>query len=40
MISKTNNSIINIEDLLVLKDKLKEISNVLNKNKIMYNECF
>ena len=40
MISKTNNSIINIEDLLVLEDKLKEISNVLNKNKIMYNECF
>jgi len=40
MISYTNNSLINIEDLLVLEDKLKEISNTLNKNKIIYNECF
>ena len=41
LISKTNScSLINIEDLLVLEDKLKEILNALNKNKIIYNECF
>ena len=41
MISKSNScSLINIEDLLVLEDKLKEILNALNKNKIIYNECF
>ena len=37
--SKKNSSI-NIEDLLVLEEKLSEISNALNKTKIMYNECF
>ena len=39
LISKKNSSI-NIEDLLVLEEKLSEISNALNKTKIMYNECF
>ena len=34
------NSSINIEDLLILEEKLSEISNALNKTKIMYNECF
>ena len=34
------NSSINIEDLLVLEEKLSEISNALNKTKIMHNECF
>ena len=34
------NSSINIEDLLVLEEKLSEISNALNKTKVMYNECF
>ena len=33
-------SSINIEDLLVLEEKLSEISNALNKTKIMHNECF
>ena len=33
-------SSINIEDLLVLEEKLSEISNALNKTKIMCNECF
>jgi Dullard-like phosphatase family protein len=39
MIAKKSSSI-NIEDLLVLEEKLNEISNSLNKTKIMYNECF
>ena len=39
MISKKH-SFINIEDLLVLEEKLSEISNALNKTKIMNNECF
>ena len=39
LLSKKNSSI-NIEDLLVLEEKLSEISNALNKTKIMYNECF
>ena len=33
-------SSINIEDLLVLEEKLSEISVALNKTKIMHNECF
>ena len=33
-------SSINIEDLLVLEEKLSEISTALNKTKVMYNECF
>ena len=33
-------SSINIEDLLVLEEKLSEISIALNKTKIMNNECF
>ena len=33
-------SSINIEDLLVLEEKLNEISTSLNKTKIMHNECF
>ena len=35
-----NYSSINIEDLLVLEEKLNEIIITLNKTKIMYNECF
>ena len=34
------NPSINIEDLLVLEEKLNEIIIILNKTKIMYNECF
>ena len=37
--SKKSSSI-NIEDLLVLEEKLSEISIALNKTKIMHNECF
>ena len=33
-------SSINIEDLLVLEEKLSEIIITLNKTKIVYNECF
>jgi Dullard-like phosphatase family protein len=33
-------SSINIEDLLVLEEKLSEIMITLNKTKITYNECF
>ena len=33
-------SSINIEDLLVLEEKLSEISTALNKTKVMHNECF
>ena len=39
MIAKKSSSI-NIEDLLVLEEKLNEISTALNKTKIMHNECF
>ena len=35
-----NNSSINIEDLLVLEEKLSEIINALNTTKDMQNECF
>ena len=34
------NSSINIEDLLVLDEKFSDISTALNKNKIIYHECF
>ena len=34
------NSSINIEDLLILEEKLSEIITTLNKTKITYNECF
>ena len=34
------NSIINIEDLMVLEEKLNEIIIALNKNHCMHNECF
>ena len=34
------NSLINLEDLLVLDEKFSDISTALNKTKIMYNECF
>ena len=33
-------SSINIEDLLILEEKLSEIIITLNKTKIVYNECF
>ena len=33
-------SSINIEDLLILEEKLSEIITTLNKTKITYNECF
>ena len=31
---------INLEDLMILEEKLIEIINALNTNKIMHNECF
>ena len=31
---------INLEDLVILEEKLIEVINALNKNKIMHNECF
>ena len=34
------NSLINLEDLLVLDEKFSDISTALNKTKIMYHECF
>ena len=37
---RNNNYSINIEDLLVLEEKLSEIRITLNKSKIMHNECF
>ena len=37
---KERNSIINIEDLMVLEEKLNEIVIALNKNHCMHNECF
>ena len=39
-IFQKKNSSINIEDLLVLEEKLSEISTALNKTKIMHNEVF
>ena len=39
-IYQKKSSSINIEDLLVLEEKLSEISIALNKTKIMNNECF
>ena len=38
----TNNysSSLNVEDLLILEEKLYEIIKTLNSTKIMYNECF
>ena len=35
-----NNTSINIEDLMVLEDKLKEIIIAINKNGSIHNECF
>ena len=40
LFNKFNSSSINIEDLLILEEKLSEITTSLNKVKIMYNECF
>ena len=37
---KTKNTSINIEDLLVLEEKMNEIILGLNKNGMMHNECF
>ena len=37
---ENNNTSINIEDLLVLEEKLNEIIISLNKNHEMHNECF
>ena len=34
------NTSINIEDLMVLEEKLNEIITALNKNHVMHNECF
>ena len=31
---------INLEDLMILEEKLSEIINALSTNKVMYNECF
>ena len=39
ILSKKNSSI-HIEDLLILEEKLNDISNALNTTKIMQNECF
>ena len=36
----TKKASINIEDLLVLEEKMSEIIYSLNKNGVMYNECF
>ena len=38
--NQNENQSINIEDLLVLEEKFKEIIIGLNKNKAMHNECF
>jgi hypothetical protein len=35
-----NNSSINLEDLMILEEKLSEIIKSLNGNKVIYNECF
>jgi CTD small phosphatase-like protein 2 len=35
-----NNLSINLEDLMILEEKLSEIIKSLNRNKIIYNECF
>ena len=39
ILSKKNSSI-HIEDLLILEEKLNDISNALNTTKVMQNECF
>ena len=39
ILSKKNSSIL-IEDLLILEEKLNDISNALNTTKVMQNECF
>ena len=38
--NKNNSPSINIEDIIILQEKLKDIITALNKTKIMANECF
>ena len=38
--NKINSASINIEDLIIFQEKLKDIMIALNRNKIMCNECF
>ena len=38
--SKNNSASINIEDIIILQEKLKDIIIALNKTKMMANECF
>ena len=40
MAPSEKNTSINIEDLLVLEEKFKEIIIGLNRNRAMHNECF
>ena len=39
-INKNNSPSINIEDIIILQEKLKDIITALNKTKMMANECF